>query len=739
MSPSVQSPSCVRSLEFEMNPNLNSENSLMRRSWHYPILNNFDRPYQEKMVESALLQNALICLPTGFGKTFIGHVVMYNFFRWFPTRKIIFLAPTHPLVSQQFKSWCKIFYSKLNIKALEITSSMSPEKRHIAWESCGIFFTTPHILEKDIISKLFDPTSIVCLIIYEAHKATGNYSYCTIIKLLQEFEVSFRTCALTATPGSNAEAIQSIINNLSIESVEYLNELSEEIKPFVSILEKEVILFSPDPTIEICKNVLDEIIRNNYIQPLKSFRISFDNNIDNINLSSLLNTNTTNFTGAAQGFFSGLRNFLQIRDLLIFYGINPMLSYVYSFENGKSDPVRTRIYKQLKESVAFQNFILNFKQKSSLSSYVSHPKLSYLYSILEQHLINSAHQVDARAIVFSSFRDSVLDICQFLQSFSGLIRSAPLLGQSKNSLLSQKDILNRFSDGQYNVLVATCIGEEGLDLDICFLDLIIFFDAQSSPVSLVRRSEQTCLRRLGKVYTLVNEIREKNILERSESLSKISNDLMVNASQNFNFCSNLFNPISHFEIIPQIVKFNLLYVENETETSYQNLKKVENFKPSLLPKIPFFNILHSISSKIFMHRLIGHSKKTMELTKLLRFRAERNIDSARSINIWKNGINRIADYRMFDYKPIGMDDYELFYSILALDTISIFDNCQLEHAEEILPEAFFEIDDGFDGDFQALQKSKPIQSEIAKFISPDSLCLSFEEQLDDYDWSQLEF
>ncbi len=54
-----------------------------------------------KIVESSLYQNTLVSLPTGLGKTFIAAVVMYNFFRWYPSSKIVFMAPTKPLVAQQ--------------------------------------------------------------------------------------------------------------------------------------------------------------------------------------------------------------------------------------------------------------------------------------------------------------------------------------------------------------------------------------------------------------------------------------------------------------------------------------------------------------------------------------------------------------------------------------------------------------------------------------------------------------
>lgn len=38
------------------------------------------------------------------GKTFIAAVVMYNFYRWYPTGKIVFMAPTRPLVAQQIEA-----------------------------------------------------------------------------------------------------------------------------------------------------------------------------------------------------------------------------------------------------------------------------------------------------------------------------------------------------------------------------------------------------------------------------------------------------------------------------------------------------------------------------------------------------------------------------------------------------------------------------------------------------------
>lgn len=70
------------------------------KTWIYPT-NYPIRDYQFSIVKEALFKNTLVVLPTGLGKTFIAAVVMYNIYRWFPNGKVVFMAPTKPLVAQQ--------------------------------------------------------------------------------------------------------------------------------------------------------------------------------------------------------------------------------------------------------------------------------------------------------------------------------------------------------------------------------------------------------------------------------------------------------------------------------------------------------------------------------------------------------------------------------------------------------------------------------------------------------------
>ncbi|CAG9559831.1 unnamed protein product [Danaus chrysippus] len=82
---------------------LNGYDKLSGKTWIYPT-NYPIRDYQFNIIKAAMVENCLVSLPTGLGKTFIAAVIMYNFYRWYPLGKIIFMAPTKPLVAQQIEA-----------------------------------------------------------------------------------------------------------------------------------------------------------------------------------------------------------------------------------------------------------------------------------------------------------------------------------------------------------------------------------------------------------------------------------------------------------------------------------------------------------------------------------------------------------------------------------------------------------------------------------------------------------
>ena len=65
------------------------------------------REYQEKIYETCKEKNCLVILPTGLGKTLIALMLVIDRMKKFPTEKIVFLAPTKPLIEQHLNYFKK--------------------------------------------------------------------------------------------------------------------------------------------------------------------------------------------------------------------------------------------------------------------------------------------------------------------------------------------------------------------------------------------------------------------------------------------------------------------------------------------------------------------------------------------------------------------------------------------------------------------------------------------------------
>ena len=122
-----------------------SADRLASKTWIYP-LNKPKRDYQYNIVKKCLMENTLVALPTGLGKTFIAGVVMLNcqfarslwsiytnlrvvlVYNWFPEGKVVFVAPTKPLVAQQIDA-CHKACGIPGSAAAELTGTVSRERR----------------------------------------------------------------------------------------------------------------------------------------------------------------------------------------------------------------------------------------------------------------------------------------------------------------------------------------------------------------------------------------------------------------------------------------------------------------------------------------------------------------------------------------------------------------------------------------------------------------------------------
>lgn len=205
--------------------------------WLYP--NNLPlRSYQHSIVQAALYRNTLVVLPTGLGKTFIASVVMYNLHRWYPQGKLIFMAPTRPLVSQQIVACQKIMPFPAE-DTVELTGRLPRAKRVELWRSKRVFFATPQVVQSDMMTdpadgaEYFPFNSIKLIVVDEAHRAKGRYAYTQVTNSLMARNQNFRVLALSATPGRNVDDVANVCRNLYISHVEVRCDDSIDVQPYV--------------------------------------------------------------------------------------------------------------------------------------------------------------------------------------------------------------------------------------------------------------------------------------------------------------------------------------------------------------------------------------------------------------------------------------------------------------------------------------------------------------------------
>ena len=100
---------------------------------------------------------------------------------------------------------------------------------------------------------------------------------------------------------------------------------------------------------------------------------------------------------------------------------------------------------------------------------------------------------DSRIIIFATYRDTVQLLVDHL-ALNGIV-SERFVGQATKDTekgLSQKKqiaALTRFREGEFRVLVATSVGEEGLDVPST--DLVIFYEAVPSEIRSIQRKGRT--------------------------------------------------------------------------------------------------------------------------------------------------------------------------------------------------------------------------------------------------------
>jgi len=509
-----------------------------------PFLKNnkiYYRHYQNNIVNRCKNKNSLVVLPTGLGKTIIAILlVAQSLDKYSKKAKILILAPTRPLIWQH-KGSCKKFLNINEEKIAALTGKLSPEKRIQMFQDSTIIISTPQVIKNDIERGRYDLKCVSLLIFDEAHRTKGNYAYNFISN-----EYLTTGCSdplilgLTASPGKDYEHVQQICDNLFIENIvfktrddddvkEYIHDIDlfvEKVELSLSILELSAIwehLFNKFLRFFIDRKLLNPTKR--YFSKLDFLRISKDLTLslryENGNLIDFtkddylyqLSFKTPPIIDIVKkkklniqsifSYCSSCISILHAKDLLETQNITLFKSFLDKLSYKAEQDILSA-----KRIVCSKHYeLIKSKIESDDISVLAHPKINRLISIIKKEIESYENQ---KVIIFTQYRE----MAEFLKNklievFSNQLTIEKFIGQSMKmddmgySQRRQIEILDDFREDKIDILIATSVAEEGLDIPN--VDSIIFYEPVPSEIRLIQRRGRTGRFAEGRCYILMTD------------------------------------------------------------------------------------------------------------------------------------------------------------------------------------------------------------------------------------------
>ena len=437
------------------------------------------RDYQVNLATQAIKENCIVVLPTGLGKTAIALHVMAEYLSK-GTGGVLFLAPTRVLVNQHYE----FLKNNLTLDDISlITGEDTIQKRTKLWNN-SVICATPEIARNDLDRGIVTPEQFTLVIFDEVHRTVGDYAYSGIAQRFEDS--SARILGMTATLPSEKEKATEILTRLKIASVAERTEDSLDVKPYTQETNTEWINVElPDELKAIqtlLKSSLDQrydTLRENGIKLASQQSLSALLRIRQF----VLNTNRR----SAKPLFTAIRIHYALTMLEV-HGITPFLKFCARAQAKKGIGV-----KELFE--VDPNFTRAVSlAKDAQSKGIEHSKIPKLKEILDS--------VPGKALIFTSYRDSVDLIYNKLIEMG--VSAGILIGKAGDAGLKQKkqiETVQKFRDGIFQVLVATRVGEEGLD--IAEVNQVIFYDNVPSSIRFIQRRGRTGRKDTGKLVVLI--------------------------------------------------------------------------------------------------------------------------------------------------------------------------------------------------------------------------------------------
>ncbi|MGB1568078.1 MAG: helicase-related protein, partial [Candidatus Poseidoniaceae archaeon] len=476
------------------------------------------RGYQIAATQACIRCSTLLVMPTGFGKTAVQWNCIADALDS-GIEKIVITAPTVGLVEQQRR----MILERIKIEADLVrtyTGSDRPAKRGDIWQEATIIIATPQVIRNDVDSGLIHLRDVGLLIIDEAHHAKGNHATAQVADRYQSQVTEPWLVAATASPGSTQNAIRQLWNRLNVNRIFVAKREDDLLQPYAVDMNIATIRVMLDATTLALLEPLEAhqfeeteaLKRQGFLAPTEHLTAGLIEEAAQRASIAISRRDPRGYDAARR--ISDVRRMHMLLDLLKTQGLRSARSYLERADEQLRDGERSTS-RFLKKQV-----IHNFRQAVQAMP-ECHPKPAYARQLVEEHL---ERHPDERILIFSEYRDTVDHLVEDLNQIPNAVVDR-FIGQSKRGKregMSQKqqlEQLERFRNGDMNVLVATSVGEEGLDVPSA--SMVLFYEPVPSAIRSIQRRGRTARERSGSVHVLVaNDTRDVHVLHASRNREK---------------------------------------------------------------------------------------------------------------------------------------------------------------------------------------------------------------------------
>ncbi|VVB70795.1 ATP-dependent RNA helicase DbpA [uncultured archaeon] len=300
--------------------------------------------------------------------------------------------------------------------------------------------------------------------------------------------------ALTASPYADKQRYEELLANLKIKLVESRKGDELDVTDYSQEIESEIIYFNfpsyfydlASMIEELKKPPLHFLFSKGFIKtpnPPRKLLLALQPMIAKMNTPLKYNALKQNAI---------LLNVLLMHELLQTQTVSTLKSFIEKLRSRKEE---TKAALDLSNNPLLRE--IEEKAMNLITRGLEHPKLLNLSDIVKEAT------VEDNCLIFAHYRDTIQVIKREL-ALNGIV-SQELVGQSKNGMKQkeQAQIIQDFREKKFKVLLATSIGEEGLD--ITNVGTVIFYDNVPSEIRLVQRRGRTARISTGKLKILVTK------------------------------------------------------------------------------------------------------------------------------------------------------------------------------------------------------------------------------------------